>query len=313
MQTWKRGALWGVSLILLLALVAGTKRLSSQSVAEASSPSILAEVTSWPDVNLNVVVLDKHGTPQKVDEREFQLFEDDTERPLQFRGSLNSPVSLAIMIDSSGSVFKHKDAIIAAVKAIVRGLPDGSEVTAVLFNYIAFLDLPFTDASKVDFSFLDRLQARGPTGLYDALVATEDHIAAHAKYARRALVILSDGEDNASHVPRGLAFRKMEQPGAPMVYACRVSKAPLIIPNDSAVGHINMNFLAKEGGGPGFSLDPDPESAAVQIADAIRSQYVLRFTASNPARDGKEHKLAVRLPIKDLEIYGLPKYHAPEK
>jgi len=313
MQTRQGGASWGVALIALLALAVCAKGLGGQNVGVASPPATPTVDSSWPNVNLNVVVLDKRGVPQKVGQREIRLFEDGTERPLQFLDSQDSPVSLAFVIDSSGSIFKSKDAIIAAVKAIVRGLPDGSEVMAVLFADQAFLDLPFTPVSKVDFSFLDRLQTSGPSGLYDAVVATEDHIIAHARYTRRALVILSDGEDNASHISIGVVYRKMEQPDAPMIYACRVSKAPLIIPNDSAVGHINMRFLAKEGGGAQFSLDPDPESTAVQIANAIRSQYVLRFTAADPSRDGKAHKLAVRVSVKDVQIRVLPVYFAPAK
>lgn len=313
MRTRKRGAWWGVVLITLLGFAVCTTNSAAQGSGGTSSPAIPAVNSSWPEVDLNVVVLDKQGVPKKVDEKQFQLFEDGAERPLQFQGSLDSPVSLALVIDSSGSIFKHKDAIIAAVKAIVKGLPDDSEVMAVSVVDQAFLDLPFTPVSKADFSFLDKYLGRGPTALYDAVVATEDHFIAHAKYPRRAMVILSDGEDNASHLRIGAVYWKMEQLGAPVVYACRVSKAPFIIPNDSAVGHINMMFLAKEGGGAQFSLDPDPESAAARIADAIRNQYVLQFTAANPARNGKARKLAVRLPVKDVQIHVIPLYHAPAK
>jgi VWFA-related protein len=312
MQTGKRRDSRGLVLIVLLASITATRALAAQSDGSNSSPATTAVSSRWPEVDLNVVVLDKLGAPQNVDEREFQLFEDGAERPLRFQGSPDSPVSLALMIDSSGSIFKHKDAIIAAAKAIVNRLPDGSEVMAVLFADKAYLDLAFTPASKVDFSFLDRLQASGPTGLYDAVVATEDHIIARARYARRAMVILSDGEDNASHVSRGNAFWKMGQSGAPVVYSCVVSKAN-IMQRDLMVGHINMRFLAKEGGGIEFNLDPDPESAAAEIASAIRSQYVLQFTAADPVRDGKKRKLVVQLPIKGVQIHVLPGYFAPLK
>ncbi|MGB0063551.1 MAG: VWA domain-containing protein [Terracidiphilus sp.] len=300
------------TLIILLALAVGTKESVGQNVGGTPVPATPALDSSWPSVNLNVLVLDKEGVPEKVDEGEFRLLEDRTERPLQVLGSPDSPVSLVLMIDSSGSVFKRKDAIITAVKTIVKGLPDGSEVAAILFNEKAYLDLPFTPVSKVDFSFLDRFRAVGPTALYDAVVATEDHVIAHAKFERRALVILSDGEDNASHVSIGLAYGKMEQSGAPMVYLCPVSEAN-VFQSQKMVGLINMRFLAKRSGGPEFSLDPDPLSAATRIADAIRNQYVLQFTATNTARDGKARKIAVRLSVKQVNIYALPAYFAPAK
>jgi VWFA-related protein len=312
MQTGKWGASWSVALIVLLAVAAGAKAWAGQNGGEASNPAIPAVDNSWPDVNLNVVVLDKHGAPQKVDEREFQLFEDGAERPLHFLGSPDSPVSLALIIDSSGSIFKRKPAIVAAVTAIVKALPPDSEVMAVLFADQSFLDLPFTPVSKVDFSFLDRLQARGGTTLYDTVFATERHFVAHAKCVRRATVILSDGEDNASHVSRGTAFGTMEQPGAPVVYVCPPSKANFLQTQESA-GLINMSFLARYGGGADFNLDPDPAAAAAKVAAVIRSQMVVQFTAADPARNGKRHKLEPRLPDKNLQIHVLHQYFAPAK
>ncbi len=312
MQTRKWRASWGVALIVLLAVPAGAKALEDQNGAAAPGPSVLAADHSWPDVNLNIVALDKGGTPQQVDEREFQLFEDGAQRPVQFRGSMDSPVSLAVLIDSSGSIYKRKAEILAAVTTIFKALPADSEVMAVLFADRSFLDLPFTPVSKVDFSFLDRLDGRGGTALYDTVVATENHFVAHARYVRRAMVILSDGEDNASHVSRAQVFRTMEQPGAPAFYACPLSKAG-ILQSDAMAGLINMKFLAKDGGGGYFNLDPDPAISAARVAAAIRSQYVLHFTAANPARDGKRHKLTVHLPDKSVEIHVLPVYYAPGK
>lgn len=311
MQTEKRCASCGVALIALLAFAVGV-RGAAQSSNGVSSPALPVVDSSWPVVNLNVAVLDKDGAPRKIDEREFQLFEDGAARPLQFRDSPDSQVSLALVIDSSGSLFKRKQEMISAVTAIIKSMPADSEVMAVLFANQAYLDLPFTPVPKVDFSFLDRLQDSGPTALYDAVFATEDYILAHAKYPRRSLVILSDGEDNASHVSRRTIFWKMHQPGAPMVYACLDSRA-WFMQNELVAGHMNLKFLAKEGGGTHFNLDPDPTSAAAQIVAAVRSQYVLEFTAANPARDGKAHKLDVRLPVKDVQIHALPVYHSPAK
>jgi VWFA-related protein len=298
--------------IVLLAVAAGANELPAQSGTDTPVPEISVIDKLWPDVNLNVVVLDKHGVPQNIDERQFRLFEDGEERPLRFLGSPDSPVSLGLIIDSSGSILKRKQAIVSAVTAIVKALPADSEVMAVLFADESYLDLPFTPVSKVDFSFLDRLQARGGTRLYDTVFATERHFIAHAKYVRRAMVILSDGEDNASHVSRAAAFSWMEQPGAPAVYVCPPSKANFLQTQESA-GLINLSFLARYGGGADFNLDPDPAAAAAEVAAAIRSQMVVQFTAADPARDAKRHKLELRLPDKSLQIHVLHQYFAPAK
>src|ERR1035438_4800826 len=112
MQTRQGGASWGVALIALLALAVCAKGLGGQNVGVASPPTTSTVDSSWPNVNLNLVVLDKRGVPSKAGQREIRLFEDGPERPLQFLDSQDSPVSLAFVIDSSGSIFKSKDAII---------------------------------------------------------------------------------------------------------------------------------------------------------------------------------------------------------
>jgi VWFA-related protein len=295
-------------ILLLLTLAGGVIRLDGQPPLP-SELAIAAIDRAWPQVNLNVVVLDKSGAPQKIDEQAFQLFEDQTERPLRFPAAEDSPVSLALLIDNSGSAQERKPAIISAIKAIVQALPADSEVTAISFGSVAFLEFPFTPVSKVDLSFMNKVPAEGLTALYDAISETEDYLLGNAKYPRRAVVILSDGEDNASRVRIGTA---MDWPGAPMVYMCLIAKAQFLKP-ETGYGRNHMKFLGKLGGGITFNLDPDPTAAAAQISAAIRNQHVLQFTAADPEHDGKVHKLEVQLPGNDAKIYGLPAYSAPSK
>jgi VWFA-related protein len=311
MQIGKRFGSWGVALTVLLALATCPNGLDSQDRPVVSEPPITAIDRSWPDVNLNVAVLDKSGAPQRIEEQAFQLFEDHTERPLRFPAAPDSPVSLALLIDASGSTYKRKPEIVSAIAAIIRAMPADSEVMATSFADKAYLEFPFTPVAKVDLSFMDRIPAAGPTALYDAVLSTEQYFVANAKYPRRALVILSDGEDNASHGSIGIAYAAMDWPGSPMVYPCLIAKAQFLKP-ETEYGRNHMKFLAQWGGGKMFELDSDPAVAA-QIAAAIRSQYVLQFTSADPAHDGKKHKLEVRLPVKDVQIYGLPEYFAPAK
>lgn len=276
---------------------------------------------SWPDVTLNVLVTGKHGLPQAVDPHAFQLLEDGAERPLRFPAAAGSPISVALLIDLSGSTFEHTSEIVSAVKTIVHALPADSEVAVTdVSSGLPFLDVPFTPASKADLSIVDKLKSTGPTALWDTLLATEIYFAAEAKYPRRAIVILSDGQDNASQTGAlGGALYRMLQPGAPLVYSCFVSKINFM---PSRFGLLNLKRIAKEGGGLLFKfntdlrVDPDPIAAAAvaaQIAAAINNQSVLQFTAANPARDGKAHKLKVQLPARDTEIHSLATYFAPDR
>jgi len=313
MQTWKRRASWVPAAIVILAIASGGKAPAGQSRNDTTHPAVPVADPSWPEVNLNVVVLDRKDAPQSIDEHQCQLFEDGAERRLEFRGSPDSPISVALIIDSSGSMYKRRDLVIAAVHAMVKALPEGSEVAAVLFADQSYLDLPFTPVSKVDFSFLDRLNPRGGTAFYDAVVATEKYFGAHAGYVRRALVLVSDGVDNSSHSRLEDAIRSLQWPGAPAIYSLYgydkwASYAEI------EHGHRTMEALAKAGGGAAFTpRDKDFVTTSVALAAVIRSQYVLRFTAADPARNGKAHKLEVRLPIRDTQILALPLYYAPTR
>jgi Ca-activated chloride channel family protein len=312
MNTGRKGVSRGVALTVLLALAACANRLDGQDRPVVSEPPITAIDRSWPDVNLNVVVLGKSGAPLKIDEQAFQLFEDRAERPLRFPAAADSPVSLALLIDVSGSTYKRKPQVVSAIAAIIHAMPAESEVMATSFADKSYLEFPFTPVSRVDLSFMDKIPAAGPTALYDAVEATERYFVANAKYPRRALVILSDGENNASNVSIGLAYATMEWPGSPMVYPCLIAKANYL-ERERGAGLINMKFLAKRGGGKVYQLDADPAAVAAEIAAAIRSQHVLQFTSADPTHNGRRHKLEVRLPVKDVQIHVQPDYFAPPK
>ena len=302
-----------VPLVVLLTLAASVNGLGRQSGSVASTAATAPVDRSWPEVDLNVLVLASHGAPQKIEEREFELLQDGTKHPLDVGSSPDSPVSLALVIDSSGSIFKRKDEIAAAVKTIVKALPDGSEVMAVLFADLAFLDVPFTPCSKVDFSFLEHLDGRGGTALFDAVVATENYVAAKARYPRRALVVISDGGDNGSTLSLAQAIVRMQWPGAPMLYAVHVHNSGLKY-GGAYRGKRIMELLAEATGGIAFTTkEKDIQSAVEGITGMIRDQYVLHFTAADPARDRRASKLEVRLPNKDLQIHAQPTYFAPSK
>ncbi len=313
MLTRKPAAWWAATLIALLTIASGATALRAQSSTDTPVPEPPVIDKTWPDVNLNVVVINKQGVPQTIDEPQFQLFEDGVERPLQFRGSPDSPVSLAFLIDCSGSMFHRQGSIAAAVHAILNDLPNGSEVMEICFSDEAFLDLPFTPVSGIDYSFLDHMDARGGTALYDAVVVGEKYFAARARYVRRAVVLISDGGDNLSHSKKADAIRSLQWPGAPTLYS-------FLLPDTEVSGvrtqhdKVAMDLFAKAGGGVLFTpKEKDFESAIARLAEMIRSQSVLYFTAANPARNGVAHKLDVRLPDKDLEIRAIPEYFAPAR
>ena len=314
MRTWKRSALWNQAVIVLLVVAVSGKALIGQSSGGVSRPPVSAVNGSWPEINLNVVVLDKQGNPERLDSSEFRLFEDGVEKQIQSFADSDAPISLAFLIDTSGSIHNRGPRIAAAVTTIIRTLPAGSEVMSVLFADEAYLDLPFTPVSKIDLSFLDRQNAHGGTPLFDTVVVAERYCAAHAKFARRALVLFSDGGDNSSRSQKADAIRSVQLPSAPAFYSFILS-----MPHGSRAESRNatrtMEDLARAGGGISItpSRDEDFELAANRLAGVIRNQEALTFTAVDPALDGKKHELKVQVPVDGLQVFVSPVYYAPAK
>ncbi len=158
------------------------------------------------------------------------------------------------------------------------------------------------------------MEARGGTSLFDSLIATEDYFVTHARNSRRALVLITDGGEDASHTSRADAIRALQTPGAPALF---VLAAP---ENHSAVGPSNgprtLRTLAQAGGGLVFTAhrDGDIPALAARISSALGDLYALSYTSSNSALDGQPHSLDVRLTgnLQRLTLFGQPSFYASE-
>jgi Ca-activated chloride channel homolog len=265
----------------------------------------------WPNIDLNVLVSDKSGHPQaSLDKSAFHIFENGAERPIESVTAVDAPISLALLIDTSGSTYGNRDTIRAVATAVIRSLPSGSEVMAVLFADKPYIDLPFTQAESAPLTFLNLLDSRGPTAFYDALVATEDYIAVKAQNPKRALVVLSDGEDNHSTLSLQQTLNRIEEKrDAPTIYFTEM-------PNSRAKGSEKRhsqrvaNLVISVCGG--FAIIPDKNEDVIALSDhiaaLIRSQCVLTFTAAGTAPDPRFRKLGVRMDRSNLEAHAVQGY-----
>jgi VWFA-related protein len=226
----------------------------------------------------------------------------------------DAPVSLALLIDTSGSAKSSIAATTPLTTSIIQALPNGSEVMAILFADGASVGLPFTSAPSVPLSFLNQVQGHGGTAFYDALIATEAYIGAHARFARRSIVVLSDCEDDASRHNLQDAVRSLQEPGTPTVYFV-VQWDSRAMASEKSRTETKIKSLVSANGG--IMILPNKKQDATllggHIASLIRGQYSVVFTASDPATDGKSHKLEVRVERPSLRISAMPLYFAPAR
>jgi Ca-activated chloride channel family protein len=254
--------------------------------ADRASISVTSNLVVVP-----VTVLDAKGAPVVGLPRErFRLFEDGVEQTIQGFGQEDAPVSIGIVFDASRSMENKLDQARDAVASLFNdALPEDE------FHLVEFNDSPrlmcdlTTDTAEVRRA-LDAVRAQGWTALFDGIFMSA-HRMRKAHHPRRALVILSDGEDNFSRYGEGELRSYLREAGVVVYSIALTSGAPV----DHDTRHLRR--LTRETGGWAYSVGKlDRMADTVRaIGTAIRSQYFLSYTPSNPRHDGKFRKIGVQL------------------
>jgi Ca-activated chloride channel homolog len=299
-------------LILLGALLPPSGLPAQDSLAPGSSSG-----NPWPQVVLNVVTLDRAGNPAPLLATPgFQVFQDGSAQTVQQIAGANTPITLALLLDSSGSNVEWRARAVFAARSLVDTLPPGSEVAVVLFNDHAFLDLPLTPVSSFTPKAFEHMESSGRTALFDALVATEQYILAQAHNPRRAIVVISDGGDNASGLSLQQTITRFLDDGAPAVYVLATPTShPLTRFGDAARARAVLRLLAGGAGGHVFPAKrpEDIPAAEARISAILQSQVALTYCSTATAADGQMHRLDVRLNNAEASVHQQPAVYAPKQ
>jgi Ca-activated chloride channel family protein len=261
-------------------------------------------------INLNVSVTDGRGryvTDLKKDD--FSVFEDGVRQDLSIFSHEDIPISLALMLDTSASMDEKLPTARAAATRFVGTLrpQDNAQImqfndrTTILQDFVA--DHPKLEAA------ISRTEAGGPTALHNALYVALKELEkqkTQGELRRRAIVLLSDGEDTASLVSDDQVLdlaRKTEI----NIYA--ISLRPRRMPDRGSVkfsqaAHL-LTALTQDTGGQVHFPNSLSELDAVydRIAEELRTQYSLGYVSNNPRRDGKWRRIVVRVPShEDVQV-----------
>jgi Ca-activated chloride channel homolog len=211
----------------------------------------------------------------------FQIFEDKVEQKIRYFSSELTPISLGIVFDMSRSMQKKLPfARDAAVKFLETGTPD-DEYFLVEFSSRAQLAQGFTsDISRLR-DKLSLVPAQGNTALYDGVYLGLAELK-RGQNPRKALLLITDGEDNHSRYSRG-DIRQF----------VRESDAQIFVID---MGRALVGELADMTGGHSYRASPaDLEDTCERIARELKSQYVIGYESTNTNKDGRFRKLRVRI------------------
>src|SRR5678815_2222454 len=243
-------------------------------------------------VSVNVAVTDHNGrSVDGLSAANFRIFDNQVEQQItQFSGD-DQPASIGVVFDLSGSMCGHR---IEVARTAIERLVETShrEDEYFVFGFDSRVRIEFRGARNVAslFNQLKEIEPQGDTALYDATAEALDAFAT-ARYHKRAIIILSDGEDNQSRISLKELRRRIVESGV-MVYTVLVGS---IIPH--ATGRAVLDELASSSGGRAFfPVNTDAlEATFGRIANEIRRSYNLAFQPTGFEPDGSFHRLRVEM------------------
>jgi Ca-activated chloride channel family protein len=244
--------------------------------------------TSVTEVVLYATVVDSHEhlvtTLQKQD---FTVYEDNVPQVISSFRQEDVPVSLAILVDNSGSMSEKRAAVNRAAIDLVRASNPQDESFIVNFSDEAFLDQDFTSNIGLLEKGLSHIDSKGGTALYDAIVAAADHLSKNAKRAKQVILIITDGEDNSSSTTLAETVQRIQALHGPIVYSIGL----LYANQNGREAHRarkDLQTLSDQTGGIAFfpkSLD-QVDSIAAEVARDIREQYIIGYHPTKPISQG---------------------------
>ncbi len=265
------------------------------------APQELRRQTGYQQVT--VTVTNQHGGYQTGLQRDdFKLYIDGVQRPIEFfRYDLNTPVSVGILVDTSGSMEPKIPQARAAIAEFINQLNDRDDVFLFAFANRAFLLQPFTTNHRQVLNQLKLLRAFGQTALFDTII-NGMLMVRHGRWDKKALLVITDGMDNESQaeLPQVVAYaRRMGVLvysigiGNPNSAPSAVAMGPLrfITPSEDEVDASTLNTLSAETGARTFILSDVGDGVAMRedcetISNELREQYTVGFVAPDAERGG---------------------------
>ncbi len=289
---------------------------NADSQSSQSEDAIATVRSTVNEVRVVFTVTDKHGHYIKdMKQADFKVVDDKKPAEMRsFRSETDLPLQVGLLIDASNSVrdrFKfEQEAAIEFLNATIR--PRYDEAFVVGFDVTPEVVQDFTDNSENLSIGVRSLRAGGGTAMYDALYfACRDKLLKHeqTRQVRRAIILLSDGEDNQSHVTREEAIEMAERADT-IVYTISTN-----ISGMKGAGDKTLERIADATGGRAFFPFQMREvsDAFSSIQEELRSQYLVVYKPVSFVADGRYRTIDIEAPGKGFKVRTRKGYYAPKQ
>jgi Ca-activated chloride channel family protein len=271
-------------------------------------------------VNLHVRVIDRNNKPiGNVQKSEFHVFEDGVPQPVEVVDRVEVPISYGLAVDTSLSLRNQLQSVMDAAKVIINSNKKGDEtfIEKFISSDKINVEKEFSDNKDELIEAVDNLFLEGgQTAVIDGVYLAAEHVAEYRKgddsdRRRRALIVITDGEDRHSYYTDAQLFQRLREEDVQIYiigFVNELDKESGLVrksPREKAVNLINK--MASETGGRAFfpqSLSEMPQIANEIVRD-LRTQYVVSYYPTNKARDGSYRAIRVTVaegPDRDKRI-----------
>jgi len=258
--------------------------------------------TDVEEVVLNCTVLEGNRLVPDLKKEDFSVSEDGVKQTLLSFQHTDLPVSIAIVVDNSGSMSRKRPAVNKSALDLIEASNPQDEAFVVNFSDEAFIDQEFTsDVNKLR-DGLGHLESRGGTALYDAVVASADKMVADAKRSKQVLILITDGEDNASTQNLEQTIRRVQQLSGPVIYSIGLLFGDEMTHAEVRHARRALEMLSTETGGMAFfpkSIEQIDQIAA-EVARDIRNQYTLGYHSTKPTTEPGFRRVMVTAEAKGM-------------
>jgi VWFA-related protein len=268
-------------------------------------------------VNVPFTVASKGGKlVSGLTKGDFVVLEDGKPQAISnFSKEGNLPVSIGLLIDTSGSVWNklrfEREAAIKFFYSILR--PGQDKAFVMAFDTKATILQDYTDNPQILEHAIAHMIAGGSTSLYDAV--SEAAVRKLGNQAgRHVLIVISDGFDNASHIDLAGALEAAQKNDV-VIYAISTNRIEGLLLQDPDAGDSNLEQLSGETGGDAFfprHLE-DLSHAFYRIVENLRSQYSLAYGPTNTRRDGTFRLIQIVPSRKGYKVHCRHGYFAPKR
>lgn len=267
----------------------------SELAAASPGPNLAVMKTRTDLVTVPVTITDEMNRPIRgLDQNNFQLFENKKPQQIKNFSSEDAPVSIGIVLDTSHSMGNKLERAREAIRQFCEASNPADEFFLITFSDDPRLAADFTSRPEELENALLTVQAKGRTSLLDAIYMGIRKMK-NAQYSRRALLILSDGGDNHSRYNDRDVKRAIKEADV-LIYSVGTFDR-YVSTQEELLGPELLKSVSEVTGGESFTISRVEELPEItrSIGSRLRYQYMLTYRPQEAPRDGKWHRISVKL------------------